>query len=129
MIYKSLLSSQLQFIKLEPHVKIFFLKVFNSTLFKLQSVLQNYFILNLTKMAKVFSNKNSIYYIIRQQWFNKISSEKLSEPRKNLSSFFHQIKFIVSKNVWLKKGLLSYSATSFFFTYIYRIVNFDQIFL
>ena len=27
----------------------------------------------------------------------------VSEPRKNLSSFFHQIKFIVFKKVWLKK--------------------------
>ena len=30
-------------------------------------------------MTKVFSNKNSIYCIIRQQKFNKISSEKLSD--------------------------------------------------
>ena len=65
-------------------------------------------------MAKVFLNKNSIYYIIRQP-------EKIvTEPRKNLSSFFHQIKFIVSKKVWLKNRLLRYSATSFFFTDICR---------
>ena len=30
-------------------------------------------------MTKVFSNKNSIYCIIRQQKFYKISSEKLSD--------------------------------------------------
>ena len=70
-------------------------------------------------MAKVFLNKNSIYYIIRQP-------EKIvTEPRKNLSSFFHQIKFIVSKKVWLKEGLLSYSATSFFFTDIYHTFSYS----
>ena len=48
----------------------------------------------------------------------------MSEPRKNLSSCFHQIKFIVLKRLRFKKGLLSCSATSFFFTsYIYRMVN------
>ena len=41
----------------------------------------------------------------------------LSETRKNLSSFFHQIKFIVFKKVWLRKVLLSYSAASFFHRY------------
>ena len=30
-------------------------------------------------MTKVFSNKNSIYCIIRQQQLNKINSEKLSD--------------------------------------------------
>ena len=42
----------------------------------------------------------------------------VSEPRKNLSSFFPQIKFIVFKRERLKNGLLSYSAT-FFFPQIY----------
>ena len=40
--------------------------------------------------------------------------KNVSEPRKNLSSFFHQIKFIVLKRVQLQKSLLCYSATSFF---------------
>ena len=52
--------------------------------------------------------------------------KNVSEPRKNLSSFFHQIKFIALKRVRLKKILLSYSAT-FFFTDIYCMVNFDKI--
>ena len=38
----------------------------------------------------------------------------VSEPRKDLSSFFHQIRFTVIKRVRLKKSLLSYSGTSFF---------------
>ena len=46
----------------------------------------------------------------------------VSEPRKNLSSFFHQIKFIVFKIVWIKKGLLNYSPILLFLTDIYHIV-------
>ena len=46
----------------------------------------------------------------------------VSEPRENLSSFLHQIKFIVFKRERLKKV---YSAT--FFTDIYRIENIDRI--
>ena len=46
----------------------------------------------------------------------------MNEPRKNLSSFFHQIKFIVFKIVWIKKGLLNYSPTLLFLTDIYHIV-------
>ena len=77
----------------------------------------------------------NLYFLIRQQWFNKTSSEKLSDFNWRLwvnqekPWFFHQIKFILFKKVWLKKVLLSYSATSFFFTDIYHIVNFNQIFL
>ena len=64
----------------------------------------------------------NLYFLIRQQWFNKIRFNKncltlveiVSEPRKNLRFFFHQIKFIIFKKAWLKKCLLSYSATSFF---------------
>ena len=37
----------------------------------------------------------------------------MNEPRKNLISFFHQIKFIVFKRVSSKKSLLSYNAPSF----------------
>ena len=85
-------------------------------------------------MTNVFSNKNSTYDIIRLQQFNKISSEKLSDlklflkdcEKKNLTSYFHQIKFIVFKKVRLKKSLLSYSATSVF-TNKYHMVNFDRI--
>ena len=85
-------------------------------------------------MTKVFSNKNSTYDIIRLQQFNKISSEKLSDlklflkdcEKKNLTSYFHQIKFIVFKKVRLKKSLLSCSATSVF-TNKYHMVNFDRI--
>ena len=127
MIYKSLVSCQLECMKLKPHMKtLSFLissKVFNLILLELQSILLNFFILNLSKMAKVFSNKNFIYYIIRQQWFNKISSEKLSDfnwrfwvnQERALSSFFHQIKFIVFKKVWLEKGLLSHMPHHIFF--------------
>ena len=38
----------------------------------------------------------------------------MSEPRKNLSPFFHQIKFIVFLKSVIKKRLFSYSAASFF---------------
>ena len=91
-------------------------------------------------MANVFSNKNSIYCVIRQQWFNKISSEKLSDlklvlkdcdwtpPKKTWAHFFYQIKLIVFERVQLQKSLLSYSAT-FFLTGISRMVNFDTIWL
>ena len=41
----------------------------------------------------------------------------MSESRKNFSSFFHQIKFIVFKRVPYKNCLLSYCATFFFLTY------------
>ena len=50
----------------------------------------------------------------------------MSEPKNNFSSFFHQIKFTLFKRVRLKKCLLSYSATSFFLTDIYRMVSFDK---
>ena len=49
----------------------------------------------------------------------------MSEPRKKLGSFFHQIKLTVFQRVRLKKRLLSYSATSFFLADIYRMVKFD----
>ena len=51
----------------------------------------------------------------------------MSESRKNFRSFFHQIKFMIFKRVRLKNSLLSYSATPFSFTDIYRMVNFDWI--
>ena len=46
---------------------------------------------------------------------------------KTFSLFFHQNRFIVFKKGWLKKRILSYSATSLFFTDKYSIVNFDRI--
>ena len=42
----------------------------------------------------------------------------MSDSKKNLSSFFHKMKFIVFKRVRLKNALVSYSVTSFFHRYI-----------
>ena len=50
--------------------------------------------LNLSKMKKVFSNKNSIYCIIRHQQFNKICSEKMSN-----------VKLVLKDCEWAKKEL------------------------
>ena len=45
--------------------------------------------------------------------------EQVSETRKNWSLIFHRIRLMVFKRVRLKKRLLSYGATSFFFSEIY----------
>ena len=75
-------------------------------------------------MMKVFSNKNSIYCIIRQQWFNNISSEKLSDLKlvlKDCEWTKNEFELIFSPNqvysIWKsanKKSLLSYSTTLLF---------------
>ena len=49
---------------------------------------------------------------------------------KELKLIFSPIKFMIFKTVWSKKrNLLSYSATSFPFTDMYWMGNFDRIFL
>ena len=49
---------------------------------------------NLSKMKKVFSSKNSIYCIIRNQQFNNIWSEKMSD-----------VKLVLKDCEWAKKEL------------------------
>ena len=49
---------------------------------------------------------------------------------KELSLFFRHIKFMIFKTVWSKKRKsFSYSTTSFCFTDIYWMLNFDRTFL
>ena len=45
----------------------------------------------------------------------------MSETRKNLSSFFHQIKFIVFKKLWLKK-LYSAIVPHLFLGFFYSLI-------
>ena len=94
MIYKSLLSCQPQCVKLKTNIKTSFVE---------KSLIWYY--LNFSMYFKI------ILYSVYQKFQLKI----MSKSRKNLSSFFHQIEFIVFKKEWLKKDLLNCSTTSFFF--------------
>ena len=52
-------------------------------------------------MTKVLSNKNCLYCIIRQQQFNKISSEKLSDLKlvlRDCESIKKELQLIFSPN-------------------------------
>ena len=86
----------------------------------------SYFLTSKPSLLYLNLNKKPAVY---RKHFRKIALLHLkivSELRKNLRSFSHHINFIVFGTVWSKINLLSYSAT-FFFTDIYRIVNFERI--
>ena len=71
--------------------------------------------------------KNPAAYIGNtSEKLNLLQLKIVSELRKNLSSFFYHIKFIVYETVW-SKTIYSAIAPHLFFTDIYRMVNFDKI--